>query len=153
MATNRLWLNAVRHPEDIGVGYLRRTVNFDTPFADAPGVTATNGVPIGALEAGAAVLGVDVVIETAFNAATTNVLTVGTTADVAGFAATAGTAPGTAGFKPNLQGALSGIPLAANTICYVKYSQTGTAATTGKATIIVKFANKREVEGTAYPAN
>lgn len=153
MATNRFWLNAVKHPEDIGVSYLRRTVNFDTPFADAPGVSAVNGVPIGGLEAGAMVLGVDVVIETAFNAATTNVLVVGTVADDDGFAATAGTIPGTAGFKPNLQGALSGIPLAANTICYVKYSQTGTAATTGKATIVVKFANKREVEGIPFPAN
>jgi hypothetical protein len=153
MATNRMWLNAVRHPEDTGIGYLRRTINFDTPFADAPGVTATNGVPIGGLEAGAMVLGVDVCIETLFNAATTNVLVVGTAADDDGFAATAGTVPGTAGFKPNLQGALSGIPLAANTVCYVKYSQTGTAATTGKAHIVVKFANKREVEGTAFPAN
>ncbi len=153
MPTNRLWLNAVRHPEDIGVGYLRRTVNFDTPFADAPGVSAVNGVPLGGLEAGASIIGVDVVIETAFNAATTNVLVVGTIADDDGFAATAGTVPGTPGFKPNLQGALSGIPLAANTVAYAKYSQTGTAATTGKAVIIVKFVNKREGEGTAFPAN
>lgn len=153
MPTNRYWLNAVRHPEDIGVGYLRRTVNFDTPFADAPGVTAVNGVPLGAIEAGAMVLGVDVVVETAFNAATTNVLVVGTVADDDGFAVTAGAVPGTAGFKPNLQGALSGIPIAANTIVFAKYSQSGTAATAGKATIVVKFANKREVEGTAFPAN
>lgn len=152
MATNRMWLNAVRHPEDVGIGYLRRTVNFDTPFAGEPGGVTTNGVPIGGLEAGACVIGVDVVIETAFNA-TTNAVVVGTSADDDGFAATAGTVPGTVGFKPNLQGALSGIPLAANTVCYVKYSQTGTAATTGKATIIVKFVNKREVEGTTFPAN
>jgi hypothetical protein len=153
MATNRMWINAVRHPEDVGIGYLRRTVNFDTPFAGEPGGPTTYGVPIGGLEAGASVIGVDVVIETAFNAATTNVLVVGTPADDDGFAATAGTVPGTPGFKPNLQGALSGIPLAANTVCYVKYTQSGTAATTGKATIIVKFANKREVEGTTFPAN
>jgi len=153
MATNRYWLNAVRHPEDIGISYLRRTVNFDTPFADAPGVSAVNGVPIGGLEAGAVVIGCDVTIETAFNAGTTNVLVVGTAADDDGFAATAGTIPATPGFKPNLQGALSGIPLAANTIAYVKFSQTGTVATTGKATVVLKFANKREVEGIPFPAN
>lgn len=153
MATNRYWLNAVKHPEDVGVGYLRRTVNFDTPYADVPGGANTYGVPLGGLEAGASVIGVDVVIETAFNAATTNVLVVGTVDDDDGFAATAGTVPGTPGFKPNLQGALSGIPLASNKVCFAKYTQSGTAATTGKATIIVKFVNKREVEGTAFPAN
>jgi hypothetical protein len=148
-----MWLNAVRHPEDIGVGYLRRTVNFDTPFAGEPGGVTTNGVPIGGLEAGAMVLGVDVVVETAFNAGTTNTLNVGTPADDNGFADTVGVAPGTVGFKPNLQGALSGIPLAANTVVYAKFAQTGTAATTGKATIVVKFANKREGEGTIFPGN
>lgn len=153
MATNRYWLNAVRHPEDTGIGYLRRTVSFDTPYQDVPGGANTFGVPIGGLEAGASIIGVDVVIETAFNAATTNVLVVGTVDDDDGFAATAGTIPGTTGFKPNLQGALSGIPLAASKVCFVKYTQSGTAATAGKATIIVKFANKREVEGTAFPAN
>ncbi len=99
------------------------------------------------------VIGVDVVVETAFNAGTSNTLVVGTSADDDGFAANAGTVPGTPGFKPNLQGALSGIPLAANTVCFVKFSQTGTAATAGKATVIVKFANKREIEGLAFPAN
>lgn len=153
MATNRFWLNAVRHPEDTGIGYLRRTINFDTPYADAPGVTATNGVPIGALEAGCIALGCDVTIETVFNAATTNVLVVGTVADDDGFATTATTLPAATGFKQNLAGAQSGIPLAANTIVYAKYSQTGTAATTGKAHIVLKFAVKREVEGTAFPAN
>lgn len=153
MATNRMWLNPVRHPEDVGVCYLRRTINFNTPYADAPGVTATNGIPLGGLEAGAMVLGVDICIETAFNAATTNVLTVGTVDDVDGFAVDAGAAAGVAGFKPNLQGALSGIPLAANKVCYAQYSQTGTAATAGKAEIVVKFVNKREGEGTAFPGN
>jgi hypothetical protein len=153
MPTNPYWLNPVRHPEDTGVGYLRRTVNFDTPFANAQGAANTFGVPIGGLEPGASVIGVDVVIETAFNAGTTNVLVVGTVDDDDGFAATAGTVPGTPGFKPNLQGALSGIPLATSKVCFVKYTQTGTAATTGKATVIVKFVNKREVEGTAFPAN
>lgn len=153
MPTNPYWLNAVRHPEDAGIGYLRRTINFDTPFADAQGVSAVNGVPIGGLEAGVVPLGCDVTIETAFNAGTSNTLVVGTVDDDDGFAANAGTVPGTPGFKQNLAGALSGIPLAANKIVYAKFTQSGTAATTGKAHIVMKFANKREVEGTAFPAN
>ncbi|WP_291869656.1 hypothetical protein [Bradyrhizobium sp.] len=153
MPTNRLWLNAVRPPEDVGVMYLRRTVSFDTPFADAPGVTPVNGVPIGALEAGCIPLGCDVTIETAFNAATTNTLDIGTAAAPAGLAAAASTLAGATGFKQNLAGTLSGIPLAANTIVYAKYAQTGAAATAGKAHIVLKFAVKREVEGVAWPAN
>lgn len=153
MATNRMWLNAVRHPEDVGIAYLRRTVTFDTPFADKPGVTPVSGVPIGALEAGAIPLGCDVAIETAFNAGTTNVLVVGSLADDDGFATTAATIPGTTGLKQNLAGALSGIPLASDTVVFVKFTQTGTAATTGKAHIVMKFAVKREVEGIPWPAN
>ena len=153
MATNPIWLNPVRHPEDVGVGVLRREVSFDTPFANVAGAANTFGVPLGGLEAGAVVIGVDVSILTAFNAATTNVLVVGTVDDDDGFAATAGTVPGTAGFKPNLQGALSGIPLGSNKVCFAKFSQTGTAATAGKALVTVKFVNKREAEGTAFPGN
>jgi hypothetical protein len=153
MATNRYWLNAVVAPEDSGIMYLRRTVSFDTPFADAPGVSATNGVPIGALEAGTIPLGCDVTIETAFNAGTTNTMDVGIAGTPAGLAATAAVLPAATGFKQNLTGTLTGIPLAANSIVYVKYAQTGTAATTGKAHIVLKFATKQEGEGIPFPAN
>jgi hypothetical protein len=153
MATNRFWLNPVVPPEDVGIMYLRRTVSFDTPYADAPGVTATNGVPIGALEAGTIPLGCDVTIETAFNAGTTNTMDIGSSSTPAGLAPTASVLPAATGFKQNLTGTLTGIPLAANTIIFVKYAQTGTAATTGKAHIVLKFAVKQEVEGIAFPAN
>jgi len=147
MPINPYWKNAVRHPEDTGIGYLRRTVNFDTPG------DGTNGVPIGGLEAGCVPLHCHVTIETAFNAATTNVLVVGTTADDDGFATSANLVAGTPGFKGNQTGALTGIPLASNTVVYAKYTQSGTAATTGKATIVMTFANKREIEGLPFPAN
>lgn len=153
MPTNPYWLNAVRHPEDAGKGYLRRTINFDTPYATVQGGANTFGVPIGALEAGCYPLHCHVTIETAFNAGTTNVFVVGTVDDDDGFCTSANAAAGVTGFKGNQAGALTGIPLAANKVVYVKYSQTGTAATTGKATVVLEFANKREVEGTAFPAN
>lgn len=153
MPTNPYWLNPVAAPEDSGIMYLRRTVSFDTPYADVVGGANTYGVPIGAMEAGCVPLYCHVTIETAFNAATTNVLVVGTVDDDDGFATTAGTVPGTVGFKGNQTGALTGIPLASNKVVYVKYTQTGTAATTGKATVVMTFANKQEVEGIAFPAN
>ncbi len=140
------WTNAVRHPEDIGVGHIRRDITFDSS-------QETLGLPIGALEAGAIPLYAHVTIQTAFNAATTNVLVLGTSADDDGFAAAAGTVAGTTGFKGNLSGALTGQPLAADTVVYAKYTQSGTAATAGKATVILTFVNKRELTGIPFPNN
>lgn len=153
MPTNRYWLNAVVPPEDSGIMCLRRTITFDLPYADAPGVTATNGVPIGGLEAGTIPLHCHVTIETAFNAGTTNTLDIGVVGTPAGFAASAATLPAATGFKGNLTGTLTGIPLAANTIVFAKYAQTGTAATTGKAHVVLYFAVKQEIEGIPFPAN
>lgn len=139
------WQNAVRHPEDTGVGHIRRTVTVDMAA-----LSTGNGIPIGALEAGAIPLHAWATVETAMNG-TTPAIILGTTADDDGFATAAGTAGGTVGFKGSLTGALTGFPLAANTIVYVKSS--GTGVTTGKVTIGLSFVNKREVTGVAFPNN
>jgi hypothetical protein len=147
------WTNAVRHPEDTGMQYVRRTVTFNMTDFSNQAIGTGNGIPIGAIEAGAIPLYCHVTIETVFNAATTNVFTVGTVDDLTGFATSAGTIAGTAGFKGNLTGALTGIPLAADKVVYVKYTQTGTAATTGKAEVVMTFACKREGVGIPFPNN
>lgn len=134
----------------MGVGHIRRTI--DLALATNPAY-ATNGVPICGLEAGAVPLHCHVTVQTAFNAATTNTLDVGTTADPDGFATAATTLAGATGFKGNLTGALTGIPLEANTVVYAKFGQTGTAATTGKAIVILYFVNKRDHEGIPFPNN
>lgn len=137
--------NPVRHPEDVGVGHVRRTVAWD----DA-GLAA--GLPVGALEAGAIPLRAGVMVETAFNAGTTNVLVLGSAADDDGLVTSANAVANAAGLKAGT-GALLGTPLAANTVFYARFSQTGSAATAGKATFWVEFLNRREVEGTTFPAN
>jgi hypothetical protein len=139
------WTNPVRHPEDVGVGHIRRTVEWD----DAGLIT---GIPIGALEAGAIPLRAGVLVQTAFNAGTTNVLVLGSIADDDGLVTSVNAGAGVLGVKVGT-GAQIGIPLAANTVFYAKYTQTGTAASAGKATLWVEYLNKREVEGTAFPAN
>lgn len=144
------WDTPVRHPEDTGVQYIRRTV--DLALLTNPAY-ATNGVPIGALEPGTSPGHADVYIETAFNAGTTNVLIVGATDDDDGFATSAAVIAGTAGWKGALSGALTGIPLASAKVVYAKFSQTGTAATTGKAVITLTLRPKREGEGVAFPGN
>lgn len=130
------WTNSVRHPEDAGVGHIRRTVSFDQS-----GLAV--GIPVGALEAGAVPLRAYAVIETAFNAGTTNVLVLGSVADDDGLVTTANAAAGATGLKAGT-GAQLGAPLAADTVFFAKYTQTGTAASGGKATFVVEFVNARE---------
>ena len=140
--------NPVRHPEDVGIGMIRRTITL-AEFSNATGGL----VPIGALEAGTQPLSVSVYVETAFNAATTNTLDVGTAGTPAGFATAAATLVGATGYKSALTGTLTGIPLASDQIVYAKFAQTGTAATTGKVVVHMSFCNKRDGEGTAWPGN
>jgi hypothetical protein len=141
------YTNAVRHPEDTGVGHIRRQISLADFAANG------NVLPIGALEAGAIPLYCHVTVITAFNAGTTNTLDVGVTGTAAGFAAAAATLAGATGFKGNLTGTLTGIPLAADSIVYATFGQTGTAATTGKVHVILTFVNKREVVGQTWPQN
>jgi hypothetical protein len=140
--------NAVRHPEDVGVGNIRRTVYF----ADATNAANTNGVLIGTLEAGCIPLTVHTYVSTAFNAGTTNTLDVGVPGTIGGYGPAASTLAGATGYK-TATGTLTGIPLAADTPIYAKYGQTGTAATAGVAIVILTFVNKREGEGIPFPNN
>jgi len=76
-------------------------------------------------------------VVTAFNAGTTNVLTAGTSSTATEWLGSADITEGTPGYYP-ASNAVFKARLVADTAIYVKYAQTGTAATTGAATIIVK---------------
>lgn len=114
------------------VHYLRFTVNFN----DA-GIAA--GVGKQFLPAGAVVIGTDVMVSTAFNAATTNVLSVGTVGDTATNIVNAlSVTP--AGLTQNA--APSGVvlaPLTADKQVLVTFAQTGAAASAGKAVVVIKY--------------
>lgn len=133
---NPIQTNAIRHPEDVGVGVWRWRVNFDQANI------GTQGIPVVTLEKGAIPLRAYVRIETAFNAGTTNVLVLGSAADDDGLVTSANAAAGTPGFKAGT-GAELGTELAADTVFYAKFTQTGTAATAGVAEFVVEFANAR----------
>lgn len=111
--------------------YLRKKVQFN----DAGVAT---GVLVGTLPAGAQIVDVLVNITTVFNAATTNVVNVGTTTTGAEVAATAQVLPGAAGVKKPTAFYSLGI-MAADTDIWVSYTQTGTAATTGVGYVVVQF--------------
>lgn len=112
----------------------RKLVNFnDTGIG--------TGVYVGTFPAGAIITSTAVMIEVAFNAATTNVLTAGTNASSYNNLCAAGDVDETAkaltvGIKPT--GTALGA-LAADTDFFVMYTQTGTAATTGQAEIIITY--------------
>jgi hypothetical protein len=114
------------------------TLRFDVNWNDT-GISS--GVRKQTLPAGAIVTSTSVLITTAFNAGTTNVLTVGgnttTYNDIVAANDVDETATGlTNGIKPT--GSSLG-KLAADRDVYAKYTQTGTAATAGAATVIIHY--------------
>lgn len=112
--------------------YVRGSVAFNTAH-----IGEAAAVAIGIIPSGALVLRTHVAVTTAFNAATTNVLIVGTSSDD-DFFVDADDVSETA--IAVTSGIMTGAGvLAADTKVYVKYSQTGTAATAGAATIVIEY--------------
>lgn len=99
---------------------------------------ASGSAKIGSLPAGARVLNTDVFIETAFNAGTTNVFDVGFAGTIGAFLPTGTALAGATGQKTAKPSGLNGV-IAADTDVIVTYSQTGTVATAGLATVIVAY--------------
>jgi hypothetical protein len=120
--------------------YYRLTVNYN----DA---NISSALAFGALPQYAYVTDISGHVETAFNAATSNLVTIGTTASpaneiVAGTgAASVAFAPGTTGFALLTAAAGLGITVTSSgaATLYVKYVQSGTAATAGKIHIVMRY--------------
>lgn len=126
--------NTARQNIDQEVHYLRFAVNHNDS-----GIAA--GVGKQWLPAGAIIVGTDVVIDTPFNAGTTNVLTVGTDAPNDANIVAAGDVDETAaGLTQNVKptGAALGA-LAAAAQVFAKYAQTGATATAGRAYVVIKY--------------
>lgn len=121
------------------VCYIRKRLTF----ADAG---ATAGIPIEWLRQGSRILGTTVYVDTVFNAATTNVITVGfnSTAydNLVNAAAVNEAATGITQNIPPTGTAL--LALTADSQLYIKYTQSGTAATTGDITVVVAFVNDKD---------
>lgn len=108
-------------------------VNFNTTgIASAVKVDTIN-----ASEAVPVQIEVSCQVITAFNAVTTNVLTMGTDTTATQWLAAGDITEGTPGFYP-ASNAVKKFRLTAATDIYAKYTQTGTAATTGAAVFIIK---------------
>ena len=135
------------------VCYVRVTVNFNDP-------RLSSGVWFATIPKNAYILSIDADTTTAWNAATTNVLTFGATAASAneiiadGASATANISNDTTTIATGIRHLTTALGLATaitgnstyqtaingDVPIYVKYTQTGTAATTGSTTVIFTFA-------------
>lgn len=122
--------NPARQLHTQQIHYIRKRVRYN----DA-GIST--GVLAGTIPAGAQILGIHARITTAFNAATTNNVIVGTTAGGNDIMVTAEAAAGATGFKSGTTG--QAVTFAADTDLYVSYTQSGTAATTGDGYVIITF--------------
>jgi hypothetical protein len=122
-----------RHLHEQQTHYIRARVRFNTP-----GIAT--GIPIGKLPIGALIKSVTVCVETVFNAATTNVLTVGLSDESTTFDDLVNAAAVNEG--------ATGVTVVNNATRLVttsfldviaQFTQSGTAATTGAATIVVEY--------------
>lgn len=115
------------------VNTLKKTVNYnDTGIAN--GVAFDNSLPQGAFI-------VDVLCEvvTSFNAATTNVLTVGSKANLNEIIASGDVNEAAAGVTRVTTGLGRSLAAAADFTPYAAYTQTGAAATQGQAVIVIIY--------------
>lgn len=106
------------------------------------------GVLMGTLPAFAQVIDAVVRLEVAFNAATTNVLTAGTNS--ASYDNIVGASDVTEATPAAYRGAIATVgatSYATETDVYARYTQSGTAATTGRATISIMYTINRDLMG------
>lgn len=114
------------------VCYLRKEVAFNTSGIDT-GVAMNASVPPNSI-----IIGTSVSIDTVFNAASTNVLTVGTVSTAYNNLIAAGDVDETSlGVTTITSKSIK--TGSSSTDVYIKYAQTGTAATTGAATVVVMY--------------
>lgn len=126
--------------------YCRVTINWNDP-------RISTGQKFCSLPNNAYVLAVDAQVVTAFNAGSTNVVTLGVTAAsanefVAGSGSNASITPGSTGMYHLTAAAGLGLQITGNTsyqtnngvTLYAKFAQTGTAASAGSVTFVIAYA-------------
>ena len=115
------------------VHYLRFAVNFND-------LGIAGDINKQMLPAGAIIIGTDVQVVQAFNAATTNDVTVGLAGVANNVVAAADAVETAVGLTQNIKPTGTALgPLAADSQVKVTYAQTGAAATQGRAIVIIKY--------------
>ena len=135
MTTNTVGSVARQDPRQVS-----NTLKYTLNFGDAG---ASTGILIGTLPMGAFITMVLFEVVTAFNAGTTNPITVGSVSTAYNnIMASGDNTPGTPGvYQPTVAATKYGraAAAAADTPIYIKYAPTGTAATTGQGVFLLEF--------------
>jgi hypothetical protein len=130
--TNVVFPPARRDPRQV-VNTLKRTLNWNDP--DIAKASFNNSIPLGAF-----IISVQAYVVTAFNAGSTNPLTVGTNSTTFNnLLASGDVTPGTTGFYVNARGLGSGIAASADQPVFATYVPTGTAATAGQVIFVITY--------------
>ncbi len=133
MATNTAGVQIRQDPRQVA-NTLKKTVNFND-LGIASGLAFEEYLPIGAF-----ILSVLVDVVTAFNAGTTNILTVGSNATTYNnLINSTDVNEAVAGVYDVTRGLGRSITATAVQNMFAKYTQTGAAATTGQAIIIIVY--------------
>ncbi len=133
MPTGVLGTNARQDPRQV-LNTLKKTVNFNDAGI-AVGLAFDNYLPQNAF-----IENVLTEVVVAFNAATTNVLTAGTNSpNYDNIVGAADVTEGTPGVYASTAGRGRSLTAAADVLVYARYTQTGTAATTGQAIIVLFY--------------
>lgn len=133
MTTGVLGTNARQDPRQV-VNTLKKTVNYNDAGIGS-GVAMDNPLPQNAF-----ILRVLVEIVTAFNAVTTNVLTVGTVGAAYNNIVNAGDVNElVAGIYDVTRALGRSLTASGDVLPYVMYTQSGTAATQGQAIVLIAF--------------
>jgi hypothetical protein len=131
MATNTTGTVAREYDMQV-LHFIRRSVSFDTPL-----ISTDDTILVGVLPAGAVIYDAIVKVSTAFNAATTNYINVGIAGDDDGIVDEGDLDLTAAEWQSSRRGC--DLTITSDTPVYVTYDQSGTAATTGAAEIIVAY--------------
>lgn len=133
MPTGTLGTNARQDPRQV-VNTLKKTVNYNDPGI-AAGVAFDNYLPQNAF-----IENVLVEVVAAFNAVTTNVLTVGTVGpNYTNIVAAADLNEGVTGVTQVTRALGRSLTAAGDALPYAQYTQTGTAASAGQAIIVIFY--------------
>lgn len=131
-----------RQPTDQQIAYYRATINFNDQNIGA-------AQQFGALPSGAYIMSIDAYVTTAFNAGTTNAITLGTTKANSNEIVASGISGNPLATGPLHLTSAAGLGMAVTNVAtpiplFAKYAQTGTAATTGSITIVITYVSNND---------
>lgn len=130
--TNVIFPPARKDPRQV-LNTLKRVLNFND--GDIAKASFANSLP-----AGAFIVSVQAYVVTAFNAGSTNPITIGTNSTTFNNISASGTiTPGTPGIYTPTIGVGPVIAASADTPVFITYIPTGTAATTGQLVVVITY--------------